>query len=125
MRLVSLSVGFFFLFAFFLNGCGFNNPKTPFSVQTDPPTPTPSPMTNSFSSLRQYVLLPKCSACHGTNMGNYDYLISKKYVVPGSPGSSVLYQDVRTGNMPKNNPALSSIEVSSIYSWIQSGAPNN
>jgi len=101
--------------AILLKGCGFNHPKMPF-----PTSAQNSPV--SFSDLRQNVLVPKCSNCHGTNMGNYGYLMNRNYIVPGSAESSLLYQLVSTGEMPKNGQALRSDEVSAIYEWIQAGA---
>lgn len=55
-------------------------------------------------------------------MGNYGYLMNRNYIVPGSAESSLLYQLVSTGEMPKNGQALRSDEVSAIYEWIQAGA---
>jgi mono/diheme cytochrome c family protein len=101
--------------AILLKGCGFNHPKMPF-----PDSAQSSPV--SFSYLTQNIFIPKCSDCHGTNMGNYGYLMNRNYIVPGSAESSLLYQLVSTGEMPKNGQALRSDEVSAIYEWIQAGA---
>lgn len=112
------SESFLLLLALILNGCGFNHPKTPV-------TDSNQNIPVSFSFLTQNIFLPKCSQCHETNMADYSYLMNRNYVVPGSAETSVLYQLVSTGEMPRNGPRLSDSEVNAIYKWIQNGARDN
>lgn len=43
-------------------------------------------------------------------------------VLPGNPEGSGLYTTVAGGRMPKDNPALSKMEIDAIYTWIKNGA---
>ena len=68
----------------------------------------------------------KCSSCHegsGTTHDPYhimddQYLLSRRWVIPGEPSQSPLYNSLFTG-MPKNQPRLSDEEIDVIGRWIR------
>ncbi|NBT57813.1 hypothetical protein EBT16_03415 [bacterium] len=120
----ALSLGILSLILF-LKGCGFNYPKSSFSPSESNGSSDKTPAISSFSLLRTRIFIPKCSECHQSDIADYDFLIQNELVVPGSPSSSILYEKVRTGEMPQNGPPLSSEEVTAIYLWIQNGARND
>jgi len=80
------------------------------------------------------ILRSRCFDCHGgtstqgdLSVLNHAELLAKKYVVPGKPDESSLYQiivetddDVR---MPKQAPPLNDNEREAIRQWIASAAP--
>jgi hypothetical protein len=74
-----------------------------------------------------------CVACHGndgSDLGGFgviedvNALISsdKRYVVPGYPEESYLYQRVEDGDMPPGNEPFSDRQVDVLHSWISCGA---
>jgi mono/diheme cytochrome c family protein len=80
----------------------------------------PTPAT--FSSIESLTIAPKCLQCH-QSLSSYDGVM--QVVSAGSPSQSRLYQEVSSGDMPKQSTQLSDAEISAINTWIQSGAPND
>jgi mono/diheme cytochrome c family protein len=80
------------------------------------------------------ILRSRCFDCHGgtatqgdISVLNHAELLAKKYIVPGKPDESSLFQmivetdeDVR---MPKNAPPLSTNDADTIRQWILASAP--
>lgn len=76
------------------------------------------------------LLTPSCTACHSAgatapNLANtraaYDNLIanSKKYVVKGNSGASVLYNVIKNGN---HFASLNPMQLAILKAWIDSDA---
>lgn len=92
--------------------------------------------TISFSKNIQPIFNDNCakSGCHvewgqSPNLSPgvaYDQLIELGYVDPANPEGSLLYQKVSATvkQMPPTG-SLSSLQINSIYAWIQQGAKNN
>jgi len=110
---------------------------------------TSVPDTVSFNKQLLPLFIAYCTSgpCHNSNYNSYNpkavfsldsavaysslLYVGRGYVVPGNPGTSVLYQDVNDREsslygMPQNPyPPLSAVQVQEIYKWIQQGAKNN
>ena len=92
--------------------------------------------TMSFSKNIQPIFNENCakSGCHVefgqspnlTPVIAYDQLLELGYVDPANPEGSLLYQKV-SATVKQMPPAsnLSSLQINSIYAWIQQGAKNN
>jgi uncharacterized membrane protein len=86
-----------------------------------------------FSSISSTILVPKCAMCHapegaraGVVVTSYEDLMSSPgAVVPFSPLASQLYRQCLSGEMPRDMPHLSSLELRMIYDWISYGAKND
>ena len=86
----------------------------------------------SFSNHVAPILIGKCGRCHvsgskgGFNMATYAALMkgSKAGVVvfPGDVASSELVGVIESGEMPPNGNRLSSMELTTLKTWIASGA---
>jgi hypothetical protein len=87
----------------------------------------------TYQSIHDNIFVPKCMTCHSvgnsaedTPLEPYSALLALKgVVVPGNSAASSLYVLTADGKMPKKNSGiapLDAIEVSSIQSWIDSGA---
>jgi hypothetical protein len=94
-------------------------PAKPTPVPTTP-TPAPTP-TVSYSQSVSPILASSCVGCH-SDMGTYQGLMN--YVSAGNPDSSSLYTSVHGGSMPQGS-SMSTADITTIYDWIQEGAPNN
>ncbi|MCB0343396.1 MAG: hypothetical protein H6626_03165 [Pseudobdellovibrionaceae bacterium] len=76
------------------------------------------------------LLLIQCGSCHlgaGNAQGGVtlnEFTDVRRYVSPGSPAGSALYNVVARDEMPPNNP-LTPAEKQVIFSWISAGAQNN
>lgn len=118
--------------------------STPTPIPTPTPTfvpnPTPSPSSTSgtgsggatvtYSTESSTILVPKCTACHGSGVQSAGYRFdtysgTMNAVVPGNPSGSTLYQAVSSGVMPLGGPPLTSQELQTISSWISQGALDN
>ncbi|MEQ1842751.1 MAG: c-type cytochrome domain-containing protein, partial [Verrucomicrobiales bacterium] len=79
----------------------------------------------------------KCADCHGAHLpkpkGKFGYVLdlkrmaeNPKYVVPGDPNESELYQLVKSDEMPGEDadvPPLTPEEKRIVERWVQIGAP--
>jgi len=92
---------------FFLTGCGSRDVKVA----------TPA----TFSSIESVTIATKCLQCH-QSLATYSGVL--QVVTPGDPAKSKLYQQISSGSMPLQSPQLSDAEITAIYNWILSGAPN-
>jgi hypothetical protein len=72
-------------------------------------------VTASFSSLEANVFGPSCVSCH-SQFSNYSGVRND---------INNIYNYVANGSMPRGGYRLSSSQINAIYSWMQSGAPNN
>lgn len=93
-----------------------------------PPDPGNTAPPATYSEVAT-IIRANCANCHlngniqgGVTLNTYTQVM--RYVVPNSPAGSRLYGEVQRNEMPPNNP-LSATEKQSIYSWVNSGAPNN
>jgi hypothetical protein len=78
-------------------------------------SPIPEPSSVSYTMLYQSVLQAKCLMCHqdfGTEAG------LQKYIVPGDPEKSSLYEESASGSMPPGGPALPADELSMMKTYI-------
>jgi mono/diheme cytochrome c family protein len=78
----------------------------------------PAPAT--FASIEALTIGPKCTQCHQSLSTYYGVL---RIVTPGDPANSPLFQQVNSGDMPKQSTKLSDPEIAAISSWIKNGAP--
>ncbi len=70
----------------------------------------------SFATI-QTEILTKCTECHKwakTEDG------IKKFIVPGNPEASELFQSVRSGEMPEDAPPLTTKELELLRGYINS-----
>lgn len=84
----------------------------------------------SFSWINTNIIQPKCITCHsgvapkgGYDMSSFNNVMTR--VNASNSSSSLLYQRVLDGTMPKSGSSLSTNELNSIKTWIDSGATNN
>jgi len=86
-----------------------------------------------YNSAIQPIFDNNCGNCHlgnssgGLNLSSYNDLMHGSndgaVVVPGNAESSVLYQEILSGDMPAgNNSNLSSTQINLIAQWINEGA---
>ncbi|MGE4133445.1 MAG: c-type cytochrome domain-containing protein [Bdellovibrionales bacterium] len=96
-----------------------------------PALPTPPPLTASFKSIYDRVLIPKCVGCHTTGNADGgvrldDFTQVSKYVKPGQPNQSKLVTICASGEMPPSGTDdLTSEELKVVKDWITAGAANN
>ena len=80
------------------------------------------------------ILEARCAKCHGgtspqagldtqTRSGLLHGGTTGPAIVSGSAEKSLLYQRVRSGQMPFGGPPLSEVELKTIREWIEHGAP--
>ena len=78
----------------------------------------------------QTIFNNNCTGCHGNsgglNLTSYDGLMaggnSGDVIVPEDHASSILWQEIESGDMPQYGSDLSSDEVNLIATWIDEGA---
>ena len=78
----------------------------------------------------QTIFNNNCTGCHGNsgglNLTSYDGLMaggnSGDVIVPEDHASSILWQEIESGDMPQYGSDLSSDEVNLIAAWIDEGA---
>jgi hypothetical protein len=115
------------VFATALTGCY----KDIISPGQDPNGP---PQYVSFSGDLTPLFTANCalSGCHDGTAHNpdlrpekaYDALINGGFVNTVVPTSSLIYGEVKSGDMPPTG-ALKASDVQKILDWIRNGAPNN
>jgi hypothetical protein len=116
------------LFTVMFSGCY----KDVISPGKDPNAP---PQQVSFSGDLVPIFTANCttSGCHDGVPGHkpsltaanaYNAITSGGYINTVVPSSSIIYGEVKSGNMPPTG-ALKSTDVQKILDWIRLGAPNN
>jgi hypothetical protein len=86
----------------------------------------------TYSQLASTVL-PLCIGCHSdqnasgqVSFSSYaSTMDSAGTIVPYQPYQSQMFMMTSTGEMPKEGPSLSAVQLAQIYYWIAYGAPNN
>lgn len=81
-----------------------------------------------FSELNEQVFQPICFRCHSSgapNFSSYNTLLASGKVIPFSAENSSVYQQVESGNMPKDSAPLAQGDIQAIFEWIQNGARND
>jgi hypothetical protein len=69
-------------------------------------------------------LFSQCAGCHGSStFGSYSGLMGSGLIVPGNPNGSTIYNVVSSGTMPPGG--TSQANITDLFNWIQSGAPDN
>lgn len=98
---------------FAVTSCGLTDGKSglDFSVRVDEAVRAEEV---TFEVLRKKVL-PSCIGCH-QKWTSADAFA--KYIVPGKPEESQLFDSVKAGRMPKNSPALSSAQLEIVRNYI-------
>lgn len=84
--------------------------------------PQVSPLTASYQSIHDRILVPKCLSCHSGPAAREVALDTHARVA--SKGNDIL-QEVEDGSMPPGPNDLTPIELAVLREWIQAGAPNN
>ncbi|MES3039135.1 MAG: hypothetical protein V4736_14605 [Bdellovibrionota bacterium] len=100
------------------------------------PTPTPSPTPGlpndtgvTPGKFTEVIAITnaKCVACHSNNhqipLTNYLQILAT--VTPGNAASSLLYDSVASGRMPKSGTPLTTDQLTTVRTWIKAGAQNN
>jgi len=96
--------------------------------------PTAPPQDVSFSGDLQPIFTASCalSGCHDgtghnpslTAATSYTAIIAGGFINTVVPANSILYDEVKSGNMPPTS-ALKPSDVQKILDWIRNGAKNN
>lgn len=90
----------------------------------------------SFKNEIRPILEQRCSKCHGgdfpsegLNMESYEDLLNGsqngQVIIPGDSSSSLLFEKVESGEMPKRGSDLTAEQIELIQQWIDEGALNN
>jgi formylglycine-generating enzyme required for sulfatase activity/mono/diheme cytochrome c family protein len=77
------------------------------------------------------ILKEHCFVCHGEDgaaEGGLNFildrqrLVGRKIILPKDPQKSKLFQQVKSGNMPKGDEPLSAANIETLRKWIEAGA---
>jgi hypothetical protein len=90
----------------------------------------------SFQNDIQPILDIRCAKCHGgdfpsegLSVESYQSLMAGSQngpvIVPGDSSSSLLFEKVESGEMPKRGSDLTAEQIELIQQWIDEGALNN
>lgn len=90
----------------------------------------------SFKNEIQPILEQRCIKCHGGDfpsegltMESHESLMNGsqngQVITPGDSSSSLLFEKVESGEMPKRGADLTAEQVKLIQQWIDEGALNN
>ncbi len=82
------------------------------------------------------ILEAGCAKCHGgefpsegLSMESYETLLagsqSGQVIIPGDANSSLLFEKIESGEMPKRGSDLTAEQIQLIQQWIDEGALNN
>ena len=94
---------------------------TPTPMPTPTPTPTPTPVPGPrFAEIKAQILQPYCIRCH---VGFNTYSDVTMHVKPGNAQQSVIWQEINSGQMPRNAAKLSQTLINLMATWINNGAP--
>ncbi len=102
----------FFLSVFTLISCG---PKMTTLKFNDSSIHGLNENDESFIALKSKILIPKCLSCH-SKVDSVSGI--SPWIKPGDPEHSLLYTEVKNGNMPKGKPQLSGVELELVYDFI-------
>ena len=110
------------------------------------PAPTAAAATGDVSYSRDILPLfqKNCIKCHsaaspsvGLNLESYEAVMKGSSTGPvifflggylsghGTPGRSLLYQELSLGTMPQGGPKLAEADLQRVAAWILNGAPDN
>jgi len=105
-----------------------------FALSASASAATSSPKMNFESDVRP-ILKTHCFHCHGEGeklKGDVDlrlrhFMAEKKtddgaVLIPGKPGSSLIFTLAKSGEMPKGEKKLTAKEISTLEQWIAAGA---
>ena len=114
----------FLLFVFLLSvRCSFREEKF-----KKPKTEAETPI-NAYTAFYNRVIKAHCLTCHsaefprgGINLSSYQSIMETSGVIAGNAEESLLYQEVKSGNMPAERAKLSEEEILLVWKWIQTGA---
>lgn len=92
-----------------------------------PETPSVTPIGSdedqqvAFENLKTNILIPKCVQCHSKWSSEFQF---QKFIIPGDPENSRLFDSVKTGRMPIGDKLpLTSAELEMVRSYIQNARP--
>lgn len=90
--------------------------KLQYSVdgRLDELTPIQEPV--SFQRLSSEILVPRCAECHRSIVNEARVL---RWVEPGNPDESLLFQVVESGEMPEDSAPLTTRELELVRAYIQ------
>ncbi len=119
----------------FANIIGVRSNQDSFTIAFDK-IETSAALTNTFASINQYIIAPRCIGCHnagnpagGVRYDNYASATAANSVNRGTPNQSRLYVTSLGNNasmtVQKGQTALTAAESAVILSWITAGALNN
>jgi hypothetical protein len=107
-------------------------------TETESPTDTPSPpaASVSFSEDVLPILTSRCRRCHGgdgieagLDLLSYAGVMAGSengpVVIPGDSATSLLVQQIISGEMPRRAPRLPNSEIEIIATWVDEGALDN
>lgn len=86
---------------------------------------------SELPSKAKAILTAKCYSCHGEAGSadgginfilNRDRLVKRRKLVIGKSDDSVIFRQIKTGRMPKDDDPLSAEEIDVMKRWIDSGA---
>jgi hypothetical protein len=87
-----------------------------YSIDGKPRTSPVETEAVSFSTI-QTEILTKCTECHRWAKSEAGI---KKYIIPGNPDGSEIFQSVRSGEMPEEGPPLTTKELELLRGYINS-----
>jgi hypothetical protein len=79
------------------------------------------------------ILESRCYVCHGQDGADEagfnsalsrDRMVATSKLVPGEPDESVVYQQIASDRMPKDDTPLSDADKQIVKAWIEAGAPD-
>lgn len=122
---------FIFFISFLFVACSFERLKQ--VTGEDDFAPLGKDQIIDYAWVQQNIYVAgRCTNCHGAwaNLTSTSYpevmsrtaLSGKKYIVPGDPGASAIFDEINSGRMPKNGARLSQNRIDGLVLWIQQGA---
>ena len=109
--------------------------RTPTSPPPPMPPPTPPPpAVASFKEVQTNIFNQSCTGCHsgnspsgGVNLTTYALMMAnaKHVVIAGSSATSLVYTEIKSGNMPPGKTKVSASDQTLLANWIDQGAKNN
>jgi uncharacterized membrane protein len=114
----------------------FQNSTTNIVIDTRPSETTVSVENVSYSRDIYPLVERRCIKCHsgdfpseGLNLESYESLMSGsqngQVIVAGDSNNSLLFEKIKSGEMPKRGSDLTAEQIQLIQQWIDEGALNN